>query len=162
MDRSAKEFNSVKYTKRINVKDKDKIEVDKNYVLSSIRKIENALDDSKLKNAKASYIRKTLKTMKELLRDSLLGEENMIDISMYVAWNYEEIIETLYKINALLPDHQKIDNKTFVCISLLKDNGEVYLEYPIQISLYEIILILTILCLSIFGIIAVCADILSK
>lgn len=160
MDRSAKEFNSGMYNKRINVK--NKIEIDKNYVLSSIRKIENALDDIQLKNAKVSYIRKTLQTMKELLRDSLSGEEYMVDISMYVAWNYEEIIETLYKINALLPDHQKIDNKTFVCISLLKDNGEMYLEYPIQISLYEIILILIILCLSTFGIIAIFADILSK
>lgn len=160
MDRSVKEFNAGMYNKRNNVK--NKIEVDKNYVLSSIRKIENALDDIQLKNAKVSYIRKTLQTMKELLRDSLSGEEYMVDISMYVNWNYDEIMETLYKINALLPDDQKIDNKTFVCISLLKDNGEMYLEYPIQISLYEIILILIILCLSTFGIIAIFADILSK
>lgn len=103
-----------------------------------------------------------LYNMKELLTNSLPGEEYMIDISIYVAWNYEEIIEILYKINHLLPDNNKIDNLTFICISLLKDNGDSYLKYPIQISLYEIILVLMILSLSAFGIIAIFGDMLSK
>lgn len=164
MDKSIKNnYNVYKIKNYIN--NKNSIKIEKDYVLSTIKKIENALNNSHLKDSKdskVSYIKDTLYNMKELLINSLLGEEYMIDISIYVAWNYEEIIDTLYKINILLPDNNKIDNLTFICISLLKDNGDSYLEYPIQISLYEIILVLMILSLSAFGIIAIFVDMLSK
>lgn len=149
------------FTKKEIKKYKQEYNLDSNFILSSINEIEDVLNKSGLNNAKISYIRFIVKTIKDLLSDKLSGEDKISDISMFVAWNYDALLSTLYKINSQLPDNNKISDKSFICLSLLKDIGDMYLSYPISISITEIILFLAVFSGVIFGIAALVSHFIS-
>lgn len=112
----------------------------KELIMSCMEQIENSLNKSKLNNAKISYLRFNIKEIRKMLKESLPGSEELCDVSMFVSFYYDEIMKTLYKVNEILDEENKISNQSFICISLLKDEGEAYLEFPISISPIEFLL----------------------